>query len=79
MFVLSSQKHLGINLQAASNLFEKTPLLVTRRLLSRGAVCAYAHAYVMYSCATHVLAFLVRPGALGSPLPSPKENFVEQV
>ena len=35
--------------------------LVTRRLLSRGAVCANAHAYVMYA------AFFVRPGALGSP------------
>ena len=26
IFVLSSQKHLGINLQAANTLFEKTPL-----------------------------------------------------
>ena len=57
IFVLSSQKLLGIKLQTANTLFEKTPL--TRRLLSRGAVCANAHAYAM--------AFLVRPGAIGSP------------
>ena len=58
IFVLSSQKHVyrykATNSQYSS---KRRHCLVTRRLLSRGAVCANAHAYAR--------AFLVRPGALG--------------
>ena len=60
------QNHIGINLQAASTFFEKTPL---PHLLSRGTECANAHAYVMMD----VLAFLVHPGTLGSPQLSGKQ------
>ena len=54
------KKHLGIKLQTANTLFEKTPLRGAYNT-QQGAVCANAHAYVMYA------AFLMRPGALGSP------------
>ena len=51
---------LGIKLQTGSTLYEKTPLPLSRGayILSRGAVCVRN---------VHVSAFLVRPGALGSP------------
>ena len=49
-FVLSSQKYLGINLQAANTVFKKTPLSCHMHLLSRGAFCANAYACVMYAC-----------------------------
>ena len=39
----------------------KDAIALSRGLLSRGTVCANVYAYVMYA------AFLVRPGALGSP------------
>ena len=60
IFVLSSQKHLGIKLQTANTLFEKDAIA-----LSRGAYSAGARSELMRMRAkcTHVLAFLVRPGA----------------
>ena len=56
IFVLSSQKHQGINLQADSTLFKKMPLP------SHEVHPAGAQSVLMRKC----MHFLVRPGAVGS-------------
>ena len=63
--MLSSQKQLGINLQAASTVIESHPAARGR---AHSDSCAHARAY------TYVL---VRPGALVSP--HVREKVVEQV
>ena len=56
IFVLSSQKHLGINLQVANTVFEKTPLPCheaysagVRSVLICMRIRVFAHACVMYA------------------------------
>ena len=70
-FQSKTPRHKATNCQHSS---KRRHCLVTRRLLSRGAVCANAHACAMY--VRTVLAFLVRPGALGR---LNEEKLMEQV